>query len=101
MIKSIAKTILVLFCAIIIAIGCGDDDDSDGSGAGSAPERISVSELKKLIDGETDVVVVDTRGEGSYDQGHIPGAVLMTYSAGISSRHAELSKDATIVLYCA
>lgn len=38
--------------------------------------RISQAEFKKLVDAGG-VVIVDTRGSAGYEQGHIPGALLL------------------------
>ncbi|MEK7398222.1 MAG: rhodanese-like domain-containing protein [Candidatus Poribacteria bacterium] len=64
-------------------------------------ERVTVDELKGLLDKKADVVVVDVRDKDGYDIGHIPGAVSMPLPDGINARHGELPKDKTIILYCA
>ena len=63
------------------------------------PERISIEQLKDLLDNEADVVVVDTRAERFYEDGHIPGAVSMDYPGGIRSKGDELPRDKTIIFY--
>jgi 3-mercaptopyruvate sulfurtransferase SseA len=63
------------------------------------PERISVDQLKSLLDSQADVIVVDTRGERSYKAGHIPGAISMPFPDGIRSRNQELPRDKTTILY--
>ena len=37
--------------------------------------RISVEQLKSMLDKKADVVVVDTRDSASYELGHIKGAI--------------------------
>ncbi len=64
------------------------------------PEFISAEKLKSLLDGQTDVVVVDTRSRVRYKSGHIPGAISMTYPGEIYTRNQELPRDRTIVFYC-
>lgn len=64
------------------------------------PERISLEQFKSMVDGQVDMVIVDTRIGVSYDAGHIPGAVSMHYSTEIRTRNGELPRDKTIVLYC-
>ena len=85
----------IILAAIIIVAGCGDDADD-----ATEPGRISVAELKEMLDNEDDIVVVDTRSRTQYDSGHIPGAISMDYPGEIEARHAELPQDKTIVLYC-
>jgi predicted sulfurtransferase len=62
--------------------------------------RISVQQLKTMLDSQTDVIVVDTRGESSYAAEHIPDAISIPYPDGIRAKNQELPKDKTIVLYC-
>jgi rhodanese-related sulfurtransferase len=58
--------------------------------------RITVEELKDRLDDGEEIVVVDTRGESTYNIGHIAGAILET--AGYFD---EFPRDQEIVLYCA
>jgi rhodanese-related sulfurtransferase len=45
--------------------------------------------------------VVDTRTEGEYRDGHIPGAILVPeLKAPIADRFLPPEKDLTIVFYC-
>ena len=105
--RTIFTTMLAIIAISIMAVGCGDNTDdnddivNDGNlNSGSEPERISVAELKDLLDNEADIVIVDVRSRESYDAGHIPGAISMEYSAEIVARYSELPQDKTIVLYC-
>jgi rhodanese-related sulfurtransferase len=73
----------------------------------SHPEvsRVTVEELKNMIDKGTDMVIVDTRDAGSYDFGHIKGAVNIYYnSAGDPTERSmmlmALPMDKLIVIYC-
>jgi membrane protein DedA with SNARE-associated domain len=63
--------------------------------------RISVDELKQLMDaGETPVIVdVRSRSAPLHDPRRIPGALKMTFDE-IDTRLAELPRDREIILYC-
>ncbi len=63
------------------------------------PEFISAEKLKGLLDGQTDVVIVDTRSRASYRSGHIPGAISMTYPGEIQTKNQELPRDKAIIFY--
>jgi hypothetical protein len=63
-------------------------------------ERITVDELKALLDNKADIVVVDVRDKDSYKASHIPGSISMAYGDEMKARHGELPQDKTIVLYC-
>ncbi len=93
MVKSTLSIGLMLAASVVIISGCGIGDDSD------EVERITVDELKDLLDNQADVVIVDVRSKSSYDHGHIPGAIPMPYPEEIRSRHEELPTDKTLILY--
>ena len=65
----------------------------------SATDRITVAELKKLMD-ENKVLVVDVRSADAYKAGHIAGSVLAPL--GEIEKHLETLKSAKkpIVTYC-
>ena len=60
--------------------------------------RITVADLKAKLDAEQEVVVVDVRSKGAFDNGHIPNAVSIPTS-DIPKRHQELKKQPLLVLY--
>ena len=60
--------------------------------------RISADELHKLWE-KGEVLIVDTRNEPSFKQGHIRGSILIPANE-FSSRADELPKSKMIVTYC-
>lgn len=67
--------------------------------------RITVEELKQLIDKKADIVVVDVRDSGSYEAGHIQGAVNIYYDPTADPMNRQmmlmaLPMDKLIVTYC-
>ena len=81
-------------------------DAPETTPSGEIPEistevpRMPVDELKERLDDGQEIVIVDTRGQASYDLKHIPGAIRMP-SSSIDSPLDELPLDHLIVLYCA
>lgn len=65
------------------------------------PERVSIEQVKDMLDGQNDVIVIDTRSTRSFEDGHIPGALSMPFPDGIRDGAENLPKDKMIVLYCA
>jgi len=63
--------------------------------------RISVEELKELIDAGKRPIVLDVRTGAALrrQQSHIPGAIVATPDE-VPTRIAGISPDAEIVLYC-
>lgn len=67
--------------------------------------RISAEDLKKMIDQNADVVIVDTRDGGSYGAGHIKGAINIQYDVTADPMQRQmmliaLPMDKTVVAYC-
>lgn len=67
--------------------------------------RITCEELKQLIDKGEKLVVVDTRGSGSYDTEHIKGAINISYDPSGDPMEREMTltalpMDKLTVLYC-
>jgi rhodanese-related sulfurtransferase len=68
--------------------------------------RISVEELRQMVDkGATDMVVVDTRDGGSYEAGHIKGAINIYYDPTADPMDRQmmllaLPMDKLVVTYC-
>jgi membrane protein DedA with SNARE-associated domain/rhodanese-related sulfurtransferase len=61
--------------------------------------RITVDELRQLIEGGQPPAIVDVRTSGSFAVSHIPGALRMTLEE-IDHRLAALPREGEIVLYC-
>jgi membrane protein DedA with SNARE-associated domain/rhodanese-related sulfurtransferase len=61
--------------------------------------RISVQELRRLIDDGSPPAIVDVRTTRSFAAQHIPGALRMTI-AEVDEQLANLPRDREIVLYC-
>ena len=64
-------------------------------------QTITPEEAKAVMDGESSYIILDVREQEEYDQGHIPGAVLMPHT-----RTQELAqelvpdRDTTVLVYC-
>lgn len=63
--------------------------------------NITAEEARKLMDSEKDSIILDVRSREEYDQGHIPGAILIP-DTEIEAKAADLlpDKDQLILVYC-
>ena len=63
--------------------------------------NITAEEARKLMDSEKDRIILDVRSREEYDQGHIPGAILIP-DTEIEVKAADLlpDKDQLILVYC-
>ena len=64
-------------------------------------EQITAEEAKKIMDSGEEHIVLDTREQDEFDEGHIPGAILIPYSE-IENKAEEMltDKDKLILVYC-
>lgn len=63
--------------------------------------RISIQELKKMMDSGTEVIILDTQPKGVYAEGHIKGAISLPWKSQIALEDVwSLPSDALIVTYC-
>lgn len=107
-------TLMMAIGLLAVLVACNSQDGNRGSGntaqkAGTPPtaqqpnsvntaRRITAEELHKLWE-KDEVLIVDTRTEPVFKQGHIRGAILIP-SNEFSSRADELPKSKMIVTYC-
>ena len=63
--------------------------------------NITAEEAKKLMDSEEGCIILDVRTREEYDQGHIPGAILIP-DTEIEAKAADLlpDKDQLMLVYC-
>ena len=75
-------------------VGCSD-------GGSATYEQISGAEAKALMDSESGYIIVDARTQSEYDEGHIPGAILIPEYEISDRAEKELpDKDQLILVYC-
>ena len=70
-------------------------------GASVMYEQITAQKAKELMDTETDYIILDVREQDEFDQGHIPGAILIPYTQ-IEQQAKQVipQKDKMILVYC-
>ena len=93
----INKRFLIALLTFTLPFGC-----VGCSGSGSASyEQISGAEAKALMDSESGYIILDAREQDEYDEGHIPGAILIPYGEIADRAEKELpDKDQLILVYC-
>ena len=65
---------------------------------GDGVRRITPEEVRAAL-AKGEAVIVDVRGEGSFETGHIKGAISMPTDK-LLSRVSELPRDKMIITYC-
>ena len=111
------KKILCIISAVlcIFLTACGDATSIGIIGGADGPtsiiiaekgektmyEQITPGEAKKIMDSGEEYIILDTREQDEFDEGHIPGAILIPYTE-IENKAEEMlpDKDKLILVYC-
>ena len=111
--KKILCIISVLLCMLLTA--CGNDSSIANLGGADGPtsvivaekgektmyEQITAEAAKKIMDSDEKCIILDTREQDEFDDGHIPGAILIPYTE-IENKAEEMlpDKNKLILVYC-
>ena len=113
MMNKIFCVILVILCIFLAAcennysigiIGGADGPTSiiiNKEGETAVFEQITPEEAKKIMDSGQEHIILDAREQSEFDEGHIPGAILIPYTE--IEKKAEQTipdKNAQILVYC-
>lgn len=92
------KFFVLLAMLLMILPACGQTTQNEQE---AVYVNITAEEAKKIMDTETDYVILDVRTQEEYDQGHIPGAIVIP-DTEIKARAEEVlpDKDEMILVYC-
>ena len=111
------KKILCIISAIlcIFLTACGNDSSIGIIGGADGPtsiiiaekgekamyQQLTAEEAKKIMDSGEEHIILDTREQDEFDEGHIPGAILIPYTE-IENKAEEMlpDKDNLILVYC-
>ena len=91
------KRFLIALLTFALPFGCV----GCSSGGSASYDQISGAEAKALMDSESGYIIIDARTQKEYDQGHIPGAILIPEYEIADRAEKELpDKDQLILVYC-
>lgn len=104
-----SKKIILLALAIItvatVFAGCTQKTGNEQTEATQVNigtyYQIPQDEAKKIMDEESDYIIVDAREQSEYDEGHIKGAIVIPYTE-IEQKAEEMlpDKEQLILVYC-
>ena len=106
------KKIVILLFLCIIFTSCGEDKDISIIGGADVPTAIKVGErkmyinitpdeAKRIMDSGEEYVLLDVREQNEYDEGHIPGAILIPYTEIEEKAESMIpDKNKQILVYC-
>ena len=92
------KKLIFLFLAVMMLTACGQNTENNRE---AAYMNITAEEAKQIMDSETGYIILDVRTQEEYDQGHIPGAIVISHEQ-IAEKAEEVltDKDQLILVYC-
>ena len=93
----INKRFLIALLTFTLPFGCVGCSD----GGSASYDQINGAEAKALMDSESGYIIIDARTQEEYDEGHIPGAILIPEYEIADRAEKELpDKDQLILVYC-
>ena len=92
------RMLSVVLLAVLLLAACGQDKENN---QGAVYMNITAEEAKEIMDSEEGYIILDVRTQEEYDQGHIPGAIVIPHEK-ISEKAEEVltDKDQLILVYC-
>ena len=92
------KKLVFLLLAVMLLTACGQDKEND---QGAVYVNITAEEAKQIMDTEEGYIILDVREQDEYDEGHIPGAIVISHKEIAEKAEDVLTdKDQLILVYC-
>ena len=92
------KKWILFLLAVMLMTGCGQNIDNEQE---AVYLNITAEEAKEIMDSEEGYVILDVRTQEEFDQGHIPGAILIPDTQIEARAEGVLTdKDQMILVYC-
>lgn len=90
------RRLLPLLLAVLLLAGCASEEIDP------AYEQINAETAKTMMDEHPEIVVLDVREPDEFENGHIPGAVLLPLGSVSAEAAAEVipELDTTVLVYC-
>ena len=92
------RKLIILLLAVMLLTGCGQDKENN---QGAVYVNITAEEAKEIMDTEEGYIILDVRTQEEYEQGHIPGAIVISHEEIAEKAEKVLTdKDQLILVYC-
>ena len=92
------KKLIFLLLAVMMLTACGQDKEND---QGAVYVNITAEGAKQIMDTEEGYIILDARTQEEYDEGHIPGAIVISHEEITEKAEDVLTdKDQLILVYC-
>ena len=88
--------VLLLFAMLLAACGQNKENTQE-----AVYVNITAQQAKEIMDSQDGYVILDTRTQEEYDEGHIPGAILIPHDKITEKAEDTLTdKNQLILVYC-
>ena len=92
------KKLTLILLAVMLLTACGQDKEND---KGAVYVNITAEEAKEIMDSEEGYIILDARTQEEYDEGHIPGAIVISHEEIVEKAEEVLTdKNQLILVYC-
>ena len=92
------KKLVFLLLAVMMLTACGQDKENN---QGAEYVNITAEEAKRIMASEEGYIILDVRTQEEYDQGHIPGAIVISHEEITEKAEGVLmDKNQLILVYC-
>lgn len=92
------KKLVFLLLAVMMLTACGQDKEKD---QGAVYVNITAEEAKQIMDSEEGYIILDVRTQEEYDEGHIPGAIVISHEEIAEKAEKVLTdKEQLILVHC-
>lgn len=86
---------IVVLVGLLLLVGCSAPSEDT-----ITPNKIDAKTAKSMMN-EEGVLIVDVRTEAEYNEGHVPGAILLPHDQILGGELGLLpDKEQTLLLYC-
>ena len=92
------KKLIILLLVVMMLTACGQDKENN---QGAVYVNITAEEAKQIMDSEEGYIILDVRTQEEYDEGHIPGAIVISHEEIEEKAEQVLTdKEQLILVYC-
>ena len=92
------KKLVFLLLAVMLLTACGQEKENDRE---AVYVNITAEEAKRIMDSKEGYIILDVRTQEEYDEGHIPGAIVISHEEIAEKAEGVLTdKNQLILVYC-